>query len=327
MHIALGRMFLIVGGLILAGCTEPMVSSQNALISKARFSARECGGPGQDRCNFFNGPVQLVNTPVRVATRSAEFFPTANRLEFVDSEASRWIAPQRTLTDGASIPSIFVPIIGARRSPEFLNAAAVHDAYCGIGNETLPEYQSRTWEETHRMFYDALRAGGTEELRAKVMFAAVYLGGPRWQDDKRNLKNAPVRKMRRTMREARNYITQTKPTPSRAQIEQWIKRREPWILRDENDPMDPGGMFLRRASDRPEDTPYEGGDYPVEDPTYPEDDPTYPEDDPTTPGDDPTTPGDDPTVPGDDPYEPGEDPTYPGDGCAYEGACDPATGY
>lgn len=314
MRVALGRIFLIVGGLILAGCTEPMVSSQNALISQARFSARECGGPGQDRCSFFNGPVQLVNTPVRVATRTAEFFPTANRLEFVDSEASRWIAPQRTLTDGASIPSIFVPIIGARRSPEFVNAAAVHDAYCGIGNESLPEYQSRTWEETHRMFYDALRAGGTEELRAKVMFAAVYLGGPRWQDDKRSLRNAPVRKMRRTMREARNYITQTKPTPSRAQIEQWIKRREPWILRDESDPMDGDGLLLRRASDRPEDTPYEDGDYPVEDPTYPVEDPTTPGDGPF----DPYPPGDD------DPYDP-YDPYDPGDGCAAAGACDPAT--
>ncbi|MDA7427447.1 DUF1353 domain-containing protein [Primorskyibacter aestuariivivens] len=264
-----------------------MASSQNDLIAKARFSARECGGPGQDRCNFFNGPVQLVNTPVRVATRSAEFFPTANRLEFVDSEASRWIAPQRTLTDGASIPAIFVPIIGARRSPEFVNAAAMHDAHCGIGNETLPEYHSRTWEETHRMFYDALRAGGTEELRAKVMFAAVYLGGPRWQDDKRSLKHAPLRKMRRTMREARNYIMQTKPTPTRAEIELWIKRREPWILREDEDNVDGFHRVLRQASG---------------------------------------TLADDPTGPGDQPADPGEGPTIPGDGCTFEGGCDPARG-
>lgn len=325
------------------------VSSQGGeeLISKARFSARECGGPGEQRCNFFDGPLQLLSTPVRVASRQQEFFPTANRLGFVDSEASRWVAPRRTLTDGASIPSIFVPIIGARRSPEFVNAAAVHDAYCGIGNETLSEYQSRTWQETHRMFYDALRAGGTEEIRAKVMYAAVYLGGPRWQDDKRNLKTVPVPAMQQTMREARQYILWTKPTPSRAQIEAWLDRREAKMLRG-----------LRRVETRPAFTTGEldaasladeaaydgdypvdgddgiyggdGGDYPGEGGEYPGDGGEYPGDGGEYPGDggdypsdgDDGTPGD-----GDDyPYDEGD---YPGDGydsCDDDGSCDPSLG-
>lgn len=289
MRFTFGKTLFILASLILTGCAEPVLRSQDAIIAQARFSARECGGPGQDRCNFFNSPVQLQGKPVRVATRSAEFFPTANRLEFVDSEASRWIAPRRTLTDGASIPSIFVPIIGARRSPEFVNAAAVHDAYCGIGNETLPEYHSRTWKQTHRMFYDALRVGGTDEIRAKVMFAAVYLGGPRWQDEKRMLTHVPTHEMQRVMRDARRYIEQTTPTPSRARIEAWLTRREKKLLRElrrdddersDTQPPEPGP--IDPPGDDPDDDPI--GDDPDDDPIVddPDDDPIgyYPDDDP-----------------------------------------------
>lgn len=254
---AKGVLLLLAIGL--GGCTEHAVSSMSndELIERAQFSARECGGPGTDRCNFFNGPVRLLSQPVRVASRQQNFFPTANRLEFVDSEASRWIAPSRTLTDGASIPPIFVPIIGAPRSPEFVNAAAMHDAHCGIGNETLPEYQSRTWQETHRMFYDALRVNGTEEIRAKVMYAAVYLGGPRWADEKRSLTHVPAPEMKRAMREARQYITWTKPTPSREQIDAWLDRREAKLLRELRREETPP-RFLDGVPEKPIEDEYDG---------------------------------------------------------------------
>ncbi len=217
----------------LTGCIAQVETlTGNDLVDRAAFSAVECGGPGEERCNFFNGPVQLTQNPVKLASREQSFFPTANRLEFVDSVAFRWVAPRNTLTDGASIPSIFVPVIGERQSPEFVNAAAVHDAQCGVGNEALPEFHSKTWQETHRMFYDALRVGGTEEVKAKIMYAAVYLGGPRWEDAARDLTIVPRADMERTMREARQYILWTKPTPSRAKIEDWLERREKRLLRE-----------------------------------------------------------------------------------------------
>ena len=117
--------------------------------------------------------------------RKADFYPTANELKFVDSEKHPWIAPKGTLTDGASIPPVFVSVIGSPTSQEFVNAAAIHDAYCGIGNEKLPQYHTETWQNVHRMFYDALRVGGTSPKKAKIMFAAVYLGGPRWHAQRR----------------------------------------------------------------------------------------------------------------------------------------------
>ena len=181
--------------LALAGCVEtaPGPGQTTATVGS------ECGGPAQPTCQFFFGPYLLTNRPVKVAQRKADFYPLARRLGFVDSSNSRWVAPSGTLTDGASIPPIFIAVIGNPRSKEFSNAAALHDAYCGIGNEDLAEYHSRDWREVHRMFHDGLRVGGTDEIRAKIMFAAVWLGGPRWGDIGRDLSADAVGRKRRAM--------------------------------------------------------------------------------------------------------------------------------
>ncbi len=116
----------------------------------------------------------------------------ANDLQFVDSEKKTWVAPKGTLTDGASIPPVFVAVIGEPTRKEFVNAAAIHDAYCGIGNDNLTQYHSDTWQNVHRMFYDALRVGGTPPKKAKIMFAAVYIGGPRWTPPRKPRSAAQV---------------------------------------------------------------------------------------------------------------------------------------
>lgn len=77
-------------------------------------------------------------------------------------------------TDGASIPSWAQTIVGAPFDDEYLKAAVLHDHYC------YKENHVRTWRETHRMFYEAMLALQVPALKAKVMYAAVYLGGPRW---------------------------------------------------------------------------------------------------------------------------------------------------
>ncbi|MEZ5714109.1 MAG: DUF1353 domain-containing protein [Paracoccaceae bacterium] len=139
-----------------------------------------CAGSSAPSCRFLNSPVKLEPTPVRLPKRPLPFYPTAQELDFVDAVERRWVAPKKTLTDGASIPEVFISVIGDPTSREFANAAAIHDAYCGVGNEKGPRFHSADWRSVHRMFYDALRVGGTPEVKAKVMYAAVYLGGPRW---------------------------------------------------------------------------------------------------------------------------------------------------
>ena len=161
---------------VLSGCvaTEADLARQNIATSAECLTGV---------CRFDNTPLRLKPETVRISGRLYDFNRLSAPLQFTDGEGRKWLAPEETLTDGASIPAVFVPIIGQPREPKFANAAALHDAYCGIGNETGPVYHAKTWQEVHRLLYDALVASGTDPTKAKIMFAAVWLGGPRWYDD------------------------------------------------------------------------------------------------------------------------------------------------
>jgi hypothetical protein len=165
--------------LALAACDPTAFISQSSRADQPEIS---CLTQPQGGCTFNQAPLRVLNEPVELPKRPYVFFPTAEPLNFVDAQGVGWNAPARTLTDGASIPKIFVAIVGDPTSPEYINAAAVHDAYCGIGNEAGSAYHQAKWEDVHVMFYDGLIVGGTAEIRAKIMFAAVWLGGPRWKE-------------------------------------------------------------------------------------------------------------------------------------------------
>jgi hypothetical protein len=87
-------------------------------------------------------------------------------------DAQIWVAPAGTLTDGASIPSIFWAVIGGPFEGEYRDAAVNHDYACCV--------MQRPWQQVHRMFYDGMRARNVEPWRAKLMYFAVYFFGPRW---------------------------------------------------------------------------------------------------------------------------------------------------
>lgn len=59
------------------------------------------------------------------------------------------------------------PFVGNYR-----RATVVHDHYCTT--------KSKPWQAVHRMFFDALIASDVRRLRAKVLYAGVLAGGPRW---------------------------------------------------------------------------------------------------------------------------------------------------
>lgn len=209
----LSRLLPAVGTLVLLAACVPADLPTAARTLPA--NSRECPVGAGAGCYFRNSPVQLQPKTVEIAGRPYAFQPTARSLEFFDGEGRGWTAPTGTLTDGASIPQIFVPIVGNPRSREFANAAAMHDAWCGIGNEDGAVYHKATWQEVHRMFYDSLIVGGTDDIRAKVMFAAVWLGGPRWAPISRapdtRLDRLPVELRRDAMRRAKAYIERENP--------------------------------------------------------------------------------------------------------------------
>lgn len=93
-------------------------------------------------------------------------------LRFTDAAKVVWEARAELMTDGASIPGLFQPFIGSPFDPAFIKAAVIHDHYC--------DRHVRPWGQTHRVFYEGLIAGGVSLAKAKTMYFAVFLGGPKW---------------------------------------------------------------------------------------------------------------------------------------------------
>ncbi|MEM9776391.1 MAG: DUF1353 domain-containing protein [Chloroflexota bacterium] len=102
---------------------------------------------------------------------------------YVDSIGKKWVAPAGTITDGASIPQVFLSATGERLDGDYIDAAVIHDAYCQSDNLHLDTYQQEPWQYVHYVFYEALLTSGVPEQKAQIMYTAVYLGGPRWGDN------------------------------------------------------------------------------------------------------------------------------------------------
>ncbi len=186
-------MRILSGSLVIALSACSVAQTPEDYAASITSQRASCEGRASGHCNFINSPVRLSSKEIILPRRALPFYETQNDLNFIDAKAQKWVAPRNTLTDGASIPRMFIKVIGDPRSREFLNAATVHDAYCGRGNESGQYYHVAPWQSVHRMFYDGLRVGGTPATKAKLMYAAVYLGGPRWAELRKSTgKTAPT---------------------------------------------------------------------------------------------------------------------------------------
>jgi hypothetical protein len=94
---------------------------------------------------------------------------------YIDSHNVSWPVPAGTIVDGASIPQAFWSIIGSPYTGKYREASVIHDYYC--------EAHSRHWKAVHKVFYDGMLARGVSPVQARVMYAAVYRFGPRWDFD------------------------------------------------------------------------------------------------------------------------------------------------
>lgn len=152
------------------------------------------------------------------------------RLEYTDSTGAVWAATKGTWTDGASVPRLALWVTDGRFDHHFLKAAVIHDAYCQRENATRcrRQFQARPWRKVHRMFYEAALIGGTPETRAQLMFAAVWLGGPRWNDPGHDLSTVSEDVLRVEYKACEAWITKDKRTVE--DIEAWMDRREEALL-------------------------------------------------------------------------------------------------
>lgn len=92
---------------------------------------------------------------------------------YIDPRGKDWAAPKGSIVNGASIPQAFWSFVGGPWDGAYRQASIVHDVAC--------ETMQASWQDTHRMFYDACRCGGVDERTAKLMYWAVYHFGPRWE--------------------------------------------------------------------------------------------------------------------------------------------------
>lgn len=97
---------------------------------------------------------------------------------YVDAGGKRWTAPKGSIINGASIPSMFWSVIGGPFEGRFRKASVLHDAAC--------DEKAESWQDVHRMFYDACRCSKVGVGKAQTMYWAVYHFGPRWTDDGRD---------------------------------------------------------------------------------------------------------------------------------------------
>lgn len=166
-----------------------------------------------------------------------------DRLTYTSADGkTEWVAVKGTLTDGASIPSFALSLTGDKFSAPFLKAAIVHDAYCQcfIKDQCPEQYHKRPWREVHQMFRDACIAGGTDVRRANLLFAAVWICGPRWGDDSKSLCGVAEGYQRILFNDCRDFIEMPteksdaknveKDQRSAKEIEEWMEQRQPTIL-------------------------------------------------------------------------------------------------
>lgn len=108
------------------------------------------------------------------------------KFAYIDATAKRWEAQKGYIVDGASIPRIFWTLVGSPFVGRYRRASVVHDYYCTVKTEP--------WEDVHEMFYNACRAGGVPEGKAKLLYAAVYARGPRWPEPTRTVTRRAAKK-------------------------------------------------------------------------------------------------------------------------------------
>ncbi len=92
---------------------------------------------------------------------------------YIDPTNHRWEAPSGSKIDGASIPQIAWSLIGGPFEGKYRAASVIHDVACAE--------KTRYWRDVHRAFYTGMLASGVDVTKAKIMYAAVYHFGPRWE--------------------------------------------------------------------------------------------------------------------------------------------------
>jgi hypothetical protein len=116
---------------------------------------------------------RFVGTVVAEFNDDGRTMTLRKAFSYIHPDLGRWRAPSGSVIDGASIPRIAWSLIGGPFEGKYRNASVLHDVAC--------VERKRFWPDVHRMFFFAMLASGVSQVKAKIMYAAVYHFGPRWR--------------------------------------------------------------------------------------------------------------------------------------------------
>lgn len=137
---------------------------QSSLLAGCVLLLAGCGGGGE-----FGRFVGTVKTEWVDPEREMKLL---DDFGYVDPSGAEWKAPRGEIINGASIPQVLWTIVGSPFTGAYRNASVVHDAAC--------HERKKPWQDVHLMFFNACRCGGVGEVKAKILYGAVYRFGPRW---------------------------------------------------------------------------------------------------------------------------------------------------
>lgn len=139
------------------------------LITTAIFVTSCCPRYNADDFGYMSGPIRTEW--LDTSGRQMELLET---VIYIDQYGQVWEAPRGWIVDGSSIPKIFWTLVASPFVGQHRVASVFHDVAC--------DRKVARWQDVHRMYYSACRKSGVSESQAKLLFAAVWLGGPRWED-------------------------------------------------------------------------------------------------------------------------------------------------
>ncbi len=92
---------------------------------------------------------------------------------FQDAEGKTWLARAGQVVDGRAFPPVAQMLAGPPLSGEYRKAFVVYESYA--------RHMTEPWRAVDRMLYGASRTEGMDEIDAKVVYAAAYAAGSRWE--------------------------------------------------------------------------------------------------------------------------------------------------
>lgn len=156
---------VVTAGVLVSGCDYVPTS----WLKKATGTTTSTAQPSN---NSFSGTVQAEFVLPPKPDDNFRDMKLSAPFSYVDPRGVKWEVPAGYVTNGASVPWGLWNIVGGPYDGPYRDAAVLHDYYT--------DAKSRSWEDTHRMYYEASIARGVSENRAGIMYAGLLVGADRW---------------------------------------------------------------------------------------------------------------------------------------------------